>query len=476
MVNRELPTGGPATGAGAFLDDLYTLLSDALVDASGTLAGTAGMGGRVASFTGPYDAAAHELIVAGSDLAGAVAKLRLMVSATFDNYHRAEHLATIGAPAGTTGPPDPPARAPYPLVNGAPSAVGDNGGAPWVWSVLVAIHPGATWPDVNTATTRSAAGAWSALGAAYQQAATYIDCASAELESYRAPELPIACTVLEGLGTQTTLYAEQCSSFASSLSGFAADADSAISTIRSKCHEAEIEAGAGAGIGIVAAAVTFGVGGAAGDAAINSVLAGSIGLTIADLATDFLATVASLCEGFQVMLPIVQTSALAASGILDARTVDASFEALESAVPDEQLALAPGRWQPMTLERLEALEDTTNTHVLKKHVGRTMTQLAERFTGKNKAPFSSTFPDAETALRCINRQLADNAQKIDVWLNSSSDRVRRLDGHAGSPVGIVMDPDGTVTATHHYRVVLVRDQSMSEGFRVDSAYPINGED
>jgi len=474
MVNAQLLEAGPGRTTTDFLGDLYTLLDDALDQASGALAGTAGMGGRVTTFTAPYDAVARSAFLAGCRLAGAVAQLRLMVATTFDNYALAEHAADIDLPGTHILHPPRTISAPYPSASGPPSAVGDNGGEPWVWHVVTALHPSAQWPDVATGSVRRAAGGWSALAAAYGQASTYLDCATADLRTYRAPELPLACAVLERLGRHMTMYADECSALAATLLQFADSADSAISQMQHQCHVAEFEAGAGTGAAIVVGALTFGVGGVASEGGLEALLAGTIGVTIADLATDFLATAAALCEGFQVMGPVLEGAAVAAGGIVEAKTVEASFESMESAatVGGRATASGLGRYQ-LTLSELEHLERTTATHVIARHVGRTPEQLAMRFKGKRSVPYSSTFPDADTALACINEKLAGDESKIQHWFEKTSLRVLPLEGDATEPIGIVMDPDGTVTTTRHYRVVLVRDDLTRSGLRVDSAYPIH---
>lgn len=473
MVSRQLLESGPGTSATGFLSDLYVVLDDALARAAGTLGSTAGMGGRVTAFTSPYDALAGHAFTAACDLAGAVARLRLMVTATFDNYVRAEHAADLEMPGGHLRRPAGPAPTPYPFVESLPSAAGNNGGEPWIWHIVTALHPGAQWPDVRTGAVRGAADSWAGLGSAFGQGASYLRCAVAELDAYRAPEIPLACEILERLGRELSRYADQCAGLGTTLLHVADAADSARSAMEAACHHAELAAEAGTGVAVVAAALTLGVGGVGAEGALNAVLAGSIGLTIADLAADFLATVAALCESFQVMMPVVEANTLVASGILEARTVRASFESMDESVTlGADLGATTRAPFQMTAEELERLEETTNTHVVSKHVGRALQQLAARFEGRHKPPFSSTFPDLNTATMCINEALRTEEARVIHWLRRP-ERVLVLSGNARERIGIVMDPDGAVTASARYRIVLVKDRSMPDGFRVDSAYPIH---
>lgn len=464
MVNAQLLEAGPGRTTTDFLGDLYTLLDDALDQASGALAGTAGMGGRVTTFTAPYDAVARSAFLAGCRLAGAVAQLRLMVATTFDNYALAEHAADIDLPGTHILRPPRAISAPYPSASGPPSAVGDNGGEPWVWHVVTALHPSAQWPDVATGSVRRAAGGWSALGAAYGQASTYLDCATADLRTYRAPELPLACAVLERLGRHMTTYADECSALAATLLQFADSADSAISQMQHQCHVAEFEAGAGTGAAIVVGALTFGVGGVASEGGLEALLAGTIGVTIADLATDFLATAAALCEGFQVMGPVVEGAAVWAEGVLAAETVDAEIGASQAI----GRAAAP---RSFGLRGLIRDEIRTDTHVIANHVYESDHDLLQRLEREPEISASSAFPDLATSSEAIS-------EATDRRLDYILDRIARgkkvviIEVDLGWVVGRVATRDGRITPTSSVRALFVPDAEAPLGFRPFTAFPI----
>lgn len=470
MVTVLQPGGGPSTrdsGALSFLGDLYELLVDGLTTASTTLAGTAGMGGRVTAFTGAYDGLALQLTTTGCQLAGAVAKLRLLIGADLDNYLRSGGAATL---APIQGPPTHVGgrvrvTTPAPTVPPPPSSVGDNGGEPRVWSMVTKAFGNAQWPDIDTGKLRTAASAWSNLAASYSQAGPYVECAVAVLEGYSAPEVPTICAVLEGLGRQLASYGAQCSSLANGLDTTATNADVAVAQIRSKCGHVEIEASASLGAAAVAGLFTIWAGGSGGvvtEAALNALIAGSAGATIAGLATDFLATIVELAEAYEVMLPVIQDADFVAASIMSACVVDVDVDAAVG----KELSTISATFSIPDLIRFELKSDT---HVVARHIYEPDSELRARLATDPIIRAASSFTSAHTASEAISEVTDRNLDRILDRISRGKQRVE-VEADLGWVAGRVATRDGAVKEATRVKVVFVPDPSTPLGFRPKTAF------
>ena len=69
-----------------------------------------------------------------------------------------------------------------------------------------------------------------------------------------------------------------------------------------------------------------------------------------------------------------------------------------------------------------AADEAVGGHTLKRHVGRTFAQLAERLYRERQISAASTYPDAATASRVVAAALAANRDRVDAWVARSGSR------------------------------------------------------
>jgi hypothetical protein len=88
---------------------------------------------------------------------------------------------------------------------------------------------------------------------------------------------------------------------------------------------------------------------------------------------------------------------------------------------------------------------------------------------RDDLPVASSFRDQAEAERLIESALRRRTTTIDEWLASARGRIT-LEVPTDTAAGISVTAEGPVVATR-LRLVLARDPSMPEGFRIYTAYP-----
>lgn len=102
--------------------------------------------------------------------------------------------------------------------------------------------------------------------------------------------------------------------------------------------------------------------------------------------------------------------------------------------PAEEPASRPPDPRP-ALRDLSA-DEARGGHTLRKHVGRTDGQLAERLRRESRVSAASSFTDRETAERVVGAAIAENADRIARWVARGRDRGSLvLDVEQPAPVG-----------------------------------------
>ncbi len=103
-------------------------------------------------------------------------------------------------------------------------------------------------------------------------------------------------------------------------------------------------------------------------------------------------------------------------------------------------------------------------------MGKTDEELMGRFSGPKPPRAASTFPDGQTAELAISKIVQDRESLIAKWLAGGDDRMV-LQGVADRIIGRTMDRAGNVEGVRGVRVILNRDPTMPDGFRIFTAYP-----
>jgi hypothetical protein len=110
-------------------------------------------------------------------------------------------------------------------------------------------------------------------------------------------------------------------------------------------------------------------------------------------------------------------------------------------------------------------------HLLQKHVGQSEQALLLRLAAEPKISGSSSFYNREVAENVVSQMLDSNNTKIVDWLNGSGGRLR-LDQTFSDLTGISVSRGAqSAVDVGSARVILVRDPSMSTGFKILTGFP-----
>jgi hypothetical protein len=104
-------------------------------------------------------------------------------------------------------------------------------------------------------------------------------------------------------------------------------------------------------------------------------------------------------------------------------------------------------------------------------VGKTDAELKARFSKEPNRQFSSSFKTEEVAEHAISKALAAERTRILGWLRGTRGKLE-LDIEAGGVIGrVAIKKTGMVENATMFRVVLVRDASMPDGYRILTSFP-----
>jgi hypothetical protein len=117
---------------------------------------------------------------------------------------------------------------------------------------------------------------------------------------------------------------------------------------------------------------------------------------------------------------------------------------------------------------------TTSQHTVERHVGKTDVELTNRSANADQKNGSSTFADLTTAERAVAEVMRANPESVNaVKALSQGETIEVPARISGGPSGRhVAQGASTATETHHAKVVLIRDESAPDGYRVLTAFPI----
>lgn len=110
-------------------------------------------------------------------------------------------------------------------------------------------------------------------------------------------------------------------------------------------------------------------------------------------------------------------------------------------------------------------------HTLRKHVGQTDMQLAERLRRERNISAASTWTDLETAEETVAKALASESERIDKWIRRGYPRPNlALHYDAGRLIGRSLSR-GADRAVDCTRAVVVLRADGPEGYYVLTTYP-----
>jgi len=423
------------------------------------LASTGAMAGDDASaaeFAAAYDRAAAETVAALADVVTAYATLRRLTTDSAAHHQRAEEGSIIPGgviPGDCLAAPLDADRSVLPAV--PPSSLGGDPPTLTPQEAWILDHiEGFVWPDADVDRLRRAAQTWRAAGAGLDDAAAYCGLAAQSLETQRSPEIPLALAAASDLRATIRALASSCDDLGADCEAYADAVEARHAEIRALLHEILQLVVEGMVIGAALAAVTAGAGAA--------VALGSVAARVAAQAPRFAAILAALRAA---------TAGIAASVRSTHATVQLHRARLERflRVParNQRGAFAlgrPGR-QPGWLKAHEH----SGSHTISRHVGKTREQLLKR-TRTYDLDAASSFPSQSTAERLIEGVLRKHSDDVTAWLSSPKGKLA-IEDMSDFPTGVTGFASGDFRSVHGVRVVLQRDESMEDGYRILTSYP-----
>lgn len=445
---------GYASATTAFVSG-NEIAAQAARDLCADLTGFGGMAGDDATatdFAASYDDAAAEAAAGVAEVACALASLAELSARSLTNHHAAE-VASGGFGVGA----EPDASGVVRLMAATPpSALGaDSDFLPGWASVVLDFLEGAIWPDADTDRLRAAAAVWRTTARSVGLLGAHCETALAGLGDEVSPEVPLAIATTRDLGDRVATLADQLVAIGGACDAYADQVDAKRAEMLDLLKELGIELGVGA---VIAGALSF----------LSAGLAAGAGSAAAG------GRIATASRELKVMvdaLRILNGSTAAtlrpvATTVRDTRSSLARLLRVDLARADERGVASLGGWDDHWLWRHER----AGGHLLERHVGKSDEALLARLAAKPSLPHASAFGDTASARRSLEHLLTRRQGEISEWLESGG-RQLRLDGSLPFITGRTAWPSGIVEDVSGLRVVLVRDSSMSDGYRILTGFP-----
>ena len=450
--------GGYDTATSAFANgnQLAAIRYDQLTRQLAGYAAMAGTDTSSADFATAYDDAAQQAVHALADLVASFANAGRVTHAAVTNHRVAEARSVIGGGPIYDGGVLPSGGFVEVLPSSPPSSLGgDTPALPGKVSWILDHVQGAVFPDAHVDRLRAAERTWRAAAESLDDLVTCCDSAVRGFWGERSPEIPLAIEATRELETTVRDVAAQYAALASACQQYADHVEAARQQIIELAEWLLEQFVEGVLISAAIGALTGGAGAGATMAAVLARLAAEsprfarIIETLRSLAAAVAASVRSTRD------------AVAASRV---RLV--KFTRARVTLRDEAGTIrfpGPGKgWL--------ARHEHSGSHTLARHVGKTDEELMLRFRSARPPEFASSFTDLRTAETTISRLLSQRANEVSNWLERGQAPLR-LEGRTADVIGRCMDATGTTFPAKGLRVILRRDPSMPEGFRILTAFP-----
>ncbi|GAA1478242.1 hypothetical protein GCM10009623_26880 [Nocardioides aestuarii] len=423
--------------------------------ATGAMAGT---DSGAEEFAAAYDGAAGETVAGLGDAARALDTVGRTTAACDTRHRDSERAAIIPGAVVDPGCAPPPADSWLtPLPSTPPSSLGGDSPAlsdqeNWILDQVGGI----LWPDGSPERLRAAAAAWRRTAEALPGLASTCTVAGDALATQRSPEIPLALAATDELRAGLLSLADQCGSLATQCDAYATAIETAHAALRALLTEILMMVVEGMVVSAVLGAVSLGAGAAAGTAAIAVRIAAK-----APRFHQILSVLRAARTGYTTAIRTTHTAAAAARARL------ARFLRVPARGERGAFQVVPGRFRRRTGWLDE--QERAGGHVIKEHVGRSADDLAAR-AATSRGGRASTFANQEAAERFIGRALDRSPREIEEWLGSTRFK-KVIDVEFGRPTGVTVVRDGSSESATGVRLVLYRDASMPDGYRVHTAFP-----
>ena len=438
-------------------NQISALVCDSLAGKLDGLGGMAGDDATSAEFAASYDDGARQALDTLARLTDAFTGLGRLLTASGANHRHAEAAsAAVPYSGGSLDDDD------YVSVSPAapPSCLGADAPSFGVVDAFILDHiEGFAWPGADVDLLLDAATTWRRVGASVAALEIRCDIAADFLEQQVSPEIPLALAALGELRSLVADTADALIAIGSACEEYADAVRATHDRTRDLLAEIARMVVEGAVVSAIIGGVTGGLGaGAAGSAAV--------------------ARIASQAPRFHALLVALRATGTATAGrIRSAREgLDVVRTRVEKfarvPVRDERGSVRlPGAWggarKPGWLRAHEG--GPLAGHTISRHVGKTADEMLDRLE-LGRVSKTSTFTSEAAAERFIERAIELKAGDVRRWLAGTDDRLR-ITCDLGDTTGVTMHRSGdTVTATG-VRVVLDRDPTAPDGWRIKTAFP-----
>ncbi|MFC4782857.1 RNase A-like domain-containing protein [Nocardioides sp. MAHUQ-72] len=465
-MRLEVDGTGYETAAEAFVggNQLAALWFDRL---TGQLAGLGGMAGDDSTsqeFATAYDESAREAVAALADLVGSFTGLGHLTHAALTNHVRAEVRSVAAGSAVYDGGvlPDVGDDRGYVVVlpSTPPTSLGaTEPGLPWKVGWILDHLEGFVWPGADVDRLRSAAAAWRAAADGLVGLETHCDSAMRGFWRERSPEIPLAIDATHELRSTVRDLSAQYAALAAACEQYADQVEAKHQEILDAAMWVLEQIVEGVAISVALGVLTGGAGTAAGLSAVAAKVAAE--------SPRFVAIVEAL-RAFTAS--IASTVRVSREGLKAARASLTKFK-------DAAAARSAARGEAGTLRLWWEREagwlsrhEHSGSHTIQRHVGKTDEELLQRLARDSRPEFASTFSSQDSAEHAISRVLELKRQAIREWLDHGGSR-RRLDATLDFVTGRSASRTGDVFEVTGLRVLLVRDASMPDGYRILTSFP-----
>lgn len=427
------------------------LLAESLAGKLGGFGAMAGDDASSADFAGSYDAAAADAVGSLAALTHAFIGVGRLLSATGTNHAAAEAAAAQVLPYTGRGLTDDAfVRVSLPSP---PSSLGADEPAFGVvdrW-ILDQVE-GFAWPGADVALLREAAHAWRRAASSVALLVDQVDVATAMVERQRSPEIPAVLACLADVRSLVSDTATEIASLGVACEEYAAAVEEVHARTRALLAEIARMVVEGAAISVVVGGLTGGLGGSATAAAAA-------------------ARIRAQAPRFHALLLGLRTTIATTGSRL--RTARESLHGLRArldryarvAVRDERGEMRlPGGWRTTI-----GAQDSLGGHILERHVGKSVEELAAR-AARQDISFASTFDDVTSAEKYIAKGLTLRRSDVDEWLDGTRSRMR-LDVLLDQITGTSVNASGAAQRVQSVRIVLERSVDTPTGYRILTAFP-----
>lgn len=447
-------------GANQFAAHVATTLSRRLRGAGGM----AGDDRTATAFAESYDDAAAGSLDALESLVGAFGSLARLTEASLANHAVADADATLSAFArAVLGPRTAADGAVGVLLAPPPSSLGaDTSGPGGVAGLVFDRLADVFWPNADTGRVRDAGTAWREAAGSFDLLVDHCTRAGSALADERSPEVPLALAALDQLRAHLSDLASQLAALGEACADYADHVDAKREELRELLEDVAWELGITAGLGAVGS--LFSAGAAAGLAG------GAAGARLTAASSRARGILESL--RLLVTTPVLRMRPVAVTagevGRYTKRVAQARVMLMEAGRRGGARRGAGAlRFPPGSLGRHESRVG----HTLREHVGRSLDDMYLRLLRKPGLQATSTFRTTHDAERAIEEILRRNAGSVERWLSQGRGK-HVLTEDLGRDVGevLVRGSDSAISTTRA-RIVLIRDETMPDGWRLLTAFP-----